>query len=439
MRCHIDEGVGWSMEDPEEAYERRYSIAHMVTSGNMPPWLADSHVQEYIDDLSLEEDVVAVFAAWRDANFPRGEPRPDPDVRPEPVGAFTADLSLAPLPGDAYTPDPSMDNDYRCFIVDWPREEPSYVTGFKMEPGNPGIAHHAVLDIVEPDMVERFRELEEEEEGPGYQCFSGPAVPDRLLEDEDERAAYEARYPGGVQDLLDGIWRLEVWTPGTWGGAFPEGTGVRIEPGSAVAVQMHYFSGNAPPGEVDAGTQIHLQVADRTERRAFVFPQTRVPWLYGEANRSMVILPGESATYEVTDNFDSLRSYAAWVTGVEEERIAALEVHWSHLHMHAFGRSGEITLVDSDGRTETLLSVPRWDFDWQRDFTFTESKVVPRDEMAETALRLRCTYHNSTEKPVFGGFGSLDEMCVNFSYISVWEHAPDTGSTDSSTEPPSKR
>jgi len=50
-----------------------------------------------------------------------------------------------------------------------------------------------------------------------------------------------------------------------------------------------------------------------------------------------------------------------------------------------------ITLVDSDGRSETLLSVPRWDFDWQRDFTFTEPKVVPRDEMAETALRLRST------------------------------------------------
>ena len=105
----------------------------------------------------------------------------------------------------------------------------------------------------------------------------------------------------------------------------------------------------------------------------------------------MLIAPGEQATYEVTHDFEQLRGYAAQLTGVGDERIAALEVHSVNLHRHAFGRSGEITLVDSDGRSETLLSVPRWDFDWQRDFTFTEPKVVPRDEMAETALRLRST------------------------------------------------
>jgi len=64
-------------------------------------------------------------------------------------------------------------------VPDQQRESPGN-TGFKVEPDNPGIAHHAVLNVVEPEMVERFRELEEEEEGPGYQCFSGLALPDRL-------------------------------------------------------------------------------------------------------------------------------------------------------------------------------------------------------------------------------------------------------------------
>ena len=433
MRCHVEEGIGWSMEDPDAVYDMRRLIADVVTSREMPPWLADSHVQEYLNDLSLDEDVVAVFAAWRDAGFPMGEPRPDPDIRPEPVGAVAADLSLELLPDGSYTPNPSMDDDYRCFIVDWPREEPGYVTGFRMEPGNPRIAHHAVVDVVEPEMVERFREFEEAEEGPGYQCFSGPAIPERLLMEEDELAAYEERYPGGLRKLIDRSWRFAVWVPGVWGDAFPEGTGIRIQPGSALAVQMHYFTGHAPPGEADAGTRIHLQTADRVERRAFLFPQTRNEWLRGEANRSMVIPPGESVTYEVTHDFERLAPYidAAEVTGVEKERIAAFEVHSAFLHMHETGRSGEVTLVRPEGRSETLLSVPRWDFDWQREFTFTEPKVVPREEMTETLLRLRCTYHNSTEEPVYGGFGSFDEMCVNFSYIAIREGAPETASTSS--------
>lgn len=439
MRCHTDEGVGWSMENPETAYERRRLIAHMVTSRQMPPWLAEPHVQDYVDDLSLDEDVVAVFDAWRDAGFPKGEPRPDPEVRPEPEGAFAADLSLEMIPDGSYTPDPpepSMDDDYRCFLVDWPREEPGYVTGFRVVPGNLRVAHHTVAYLVEPEMVDRFRELEAAESGPGYQCF-GSAVPDRLLE-EDEREAYESRYPDGVRELNDGSWWLAHWAPGMWGYDFPEGTGIRLEPGSVLAVQMHYYTGDAPgeytgdaAGEADAGTRLDFQVAEQVERPAFYLPQSRNKWLYAEENGSLVVPPGDTSSYELTRDFESLRSYTARITGVEEERIQALEVHSANLHMHAFGHSGEITLVDHDGRPETLLSVPRWDLRWQRDFTFSEPKVVPRDQMGATSLRLRCTYHNPTEEPVHGGFGSFDEMCFNFSYVAVREGAPETASRGS--------
>jgi hypothetical protein len=45
--------------------------------------------------------------------------------------------------------------------------------------------------------------------------------------------------------------------------------------------------------------------------------------------------------------------------------------------MHAFGQSGVITLTDRNGRKETLLSVPRWDLRWQRDFTLVEPRIFP--------------------------------------------------------------
>lgn len=428
MKCHTDEGVGWSMEDPEEAYERHPLIAHMVTSRQMPPWLAEPHIQEYVGDLSLDEDVIEIFAAWRDAGFPRGEPRPDPETRPEPVGAFPADLSMEVIPGGSYTPDQSMEDDYRCFLADWPREEPGYVKGLRVVPGNLRVAHHSVVYVVEPELVDRFRELEQKEERPGYQCF-GNAVPDRILE-EDEREAYEARYPDGVNELQGGHWWLGQWAPGTWKFNFPEETGIRIEPGSALAVQMHYYIPEAP-GEADAGTRLDIKMSEQVEQPAFVYPQSRGKWLNADKNASMIIPPGDTTTYEVTHEFEVLRRYAAHRTGVEEEHIEALEVHSANLHMHAFGLSGEITLVDPDGRSETLLSVPRWDLRWQRDFTFVEPKVVPRDEIEATSLRLRCTYQNPTDEPVYGGFGSYDEMCFNFPYIAVRERAPELASTSS--------
>lgn len=430
IKCHTEEGVGWSMEDPEETYERYPIIAHMVTSRQMPPWLAELHIQEYVGDLSLEEDVIEIFTEWRDAGFPRGEPRPDPDTRPDPEGLFPADLSLELLPGRSYTPDYSMADDYRCFIVDWPLEEPGYVTGFRLAPGNLRLAHHSIAYVVEPELVDRYRELEEEEEGPGYQCF-GNAVPDRLWMDNNELMAYESRYPGGVEELDDGISLLAVWTSGMWGDVFPEGTGILVEPGTALAIQMHYFTGHAP-GEADTDTQLHLQIAERVERPAFFSQLDRMDWLPVFGPPSLIIPPGDTpTTYEVTRNFEFWRSFAADLTDVEEEYIDALEVHSAHLHMHALGRSGDITLIDPVGRSETLLSVPRFDYNWERNFFLTEPKVVPRDEMATTSLRLRCTYHNDTEDTVYGGWGAFDEMCMNFSYIAVQERAPETASMSS--------
>ena len=78
-----------------------------------------------------------------------------------------------------------------------------------------------------------------------------------------------------------------------------------------------------------------------------------------------------------------------------------------------------MSLIDPNGRKETLLSIPRWDLNWQRDFTFVEPKVVPRERFGGTRLVVECAYRNDTDAEVFGGFGSDDEMCFNFSYVAV--------------------
>lgn len=107
------------------------------------------------------------------------------------------------------------------------------------------------------------------------------------------------------------------------------------------------------------------------------------------------------------------------VADVDEDRIKGLEVHAANIHMHSFGHSGNVTLTDEDGRVEVLLSIPQWDLHWQRDFVLTEPKVFARDVLDETHLRVQCTYRNDTEEVVYGGYGSYDEMCVNFAYIAI--------------------
>lgn len=417
MGCHTEDGIGWSMEDAEATYGHAREIAGMVTTRRMPPWLAEPGHQEYVGDLSLDADVIGVVAAWREAGFPKGQARPDskPTTRLA-HASFEPDLSVDLMADASYLPDQAADDEYRCFVAAWPGEARGYVTGFRAVPGNLNVAHHVVVHAIEPGMIDRFEELDRAEEGLGYRCFGG-ALPDRLGERAD-REAYEMRYPDGVRELNRASWWLSHWAPGMDGHVFPEGTGIMLEPGSGLVVQMHYYTVDAP-GESDAGSRLDFQVAEEVERPAFHLAQTRNAWLAGERNGSMVIAPGATATYETTEDLGSLLSYVADVTRVDEAKIRALEVHSANLHMHAFGHSGAITLTDDDGRTETLLSVPEWDLHWQRDFTFAKPKVLERDRLDGASIRVQCTYHNPTDAPVYGGYGSYDEMCFNFSYIAV--------------------
>ncbi|MDT8342184.1 MAG: hypothetical protein RQ751_11790, partial [Longimicrobiales bacterium] len=430
--CHSEDGIAWSMEDPEEAYRRRARIARAVTRRIMPPWLAEPGHQAYVGDLSLDDASVRVLERWAEAGYPRGTPRPDPTPRARHAadggagGAaaharFVPDLSLDVLPAAGYLPDQDASDDYRCFLVEWEEAGSTFVTGFRADPGNRNVAHHVVVYAVEPAMAARFRELEAEEEGDGYQCFGG-ALPDRLGQPE-VRTAYEARYPDGIRELALGNFWLAHWAPGMDGHVFPAGTGIRVGPGSLLVVQMHYYSSNAP-GERDRDTRVDFMTAEAVERPAFHLAQTRNDWLAAARNGTMVIPAGERRTFEVRDNLGGLLGYFARLTGVERERIRGLEIHSANLHMHSFGHSGRVTLRHDTGRMETLLSVPRWDLAWQRDFTFTEPKVFPAEALERVLLGVECTFENPTDEPVYGGYGSLEEMCFNFSYIAVVEGEP---------------
>jgi hypothetical protein len=422
MGCHSANGPGWNMEDADATYERRQLVAAMTLQRLMPPWLAAPGHQEYVGDMSLDEQDLETIRQWRDAGYPRGRRVNDvahTDHRwahGHHAHAFEPDISLEVLPGRSYLPMQHQNDDYRCFVVDWTSPEPGYITGFRARPGNLQVAHHVVVHAVEPSLVERFRELEAAEEGDGYQCFGG-ALPDRLGRRAD-REAYEAAYPGGMRELNRGNFWLAHWAPGMDGHVFPDGTGIRMEPGSALVVQLHYYSRDAP-GQSDAGSRVEFMTQRTVERPAIHFAQTRGEWLVSEQNRSMVVQPGARATYEVSDQLTDLLPLIARLTSVPQDQIAGLEVHAVNLHMHEHGHSGVISLTDGNGRKETLLSIPRWDLRWQRDFTLANPKIFSVQELRGAALNTECTFHNRTSQIVYGGYGSFDEMCFNFAYIAV--------------------
>lgn len=417
--CHSDKSVSFSFENAETTYGYRHAIRRAVKEQRMPPWMAEEGHQLYEDDYSLSKKQRKLIERWAKQGYVKGEEPARASAVPSVVSIdeFKSDISLDVLPPNlSYLPNQEQKDDYRCFVMPWPYKTTKYVTGFKGSPGNQRIAHHLITYAVTPDVAPIFLKLSQDEGGKGYSCFGGP-LPDKLA-DKSVLETFKKRYNTDLDTLNANNYWLSHWAPGMMGYAFPDNTGVKMEPGAAIVVQVHYYSAYAP-GESDQGSVMHYMVKDKVEKPALIYPLSNYDWFGGRQNKSMVIPPGKKSTFYASDSFDKIANLATTILGMPKDDIETMELHSANIHMHSYGLSGETTLLDPDGKKETLLNIPRWDKDWQRDFGLKQPKIISSEDFSGTRLTVECDFINHQDRLIYGGFGSDDEMCFNFSYIAV--------------------
>jgi Copper type II ascorbate-dependent monooxygenase, C-terminal domain len=101
-------------------------------------------------------------------------------------------------------------------------------------------------------------------------------------------------------------------------------------------------------------------------------------------------------------------------------------------HMHLRGKSFTYTARYPDGKNEILLSVPKYDFNWQSVYRLAEPILLPRG----TIIDCEAHFDNSAANPanpdpgrtVVWGEQTSDEMMIGF--IDYYEDTPITmGST----------
>ncbi len=190
---------------------------------------------------------------------------------------------------------------------------------------------------------------------------------------------------------------LVAWAPGDEPMICPEGTALRIPAGAKLVFEMHY----TPYGkEALDQTEVAIRFADgppEREIRNNLFANTRIripPHALHHREEAELVFPRAA-------------------------RIVSL-----FPHMHWRGKSFRYELIYPDGRKETILSVPRWDFNWQTHYTFREPLRVP----AGTRLRAIAHWDNSRYNPynpdpsatVHWGLQTWDEMLVGW-VTYVWE------------------
>ncbi|HSH92881.1 MAG TPA: EF-hand domain-containing protein [Roseimicrobium sp.] len=193
-----------------------------------------------------------------------------------------------------------------------------------------------------------------------------------------------------------------AYVPGTSTQLFPDGFARKLPTGSRLHFQIHY----TPNGKA---TQDQVRIGMRFTPEE---PQ-QIMHVAGIANTFLNIPAGAADHVETA----SLR--------------VPVDVHVSKFmpHMHLRGKAVKYEVTFPDGKTRTLLDVPRYDFNWQLGYTLSEPIRIP----AGSLIKVTAVFDNSANNPanpdptrvVHWGPQTFDEMLLG--YIEYFSPNPDYG------------
>jgi len=192
-----------------------------------------------------------------------------------------------------------------------------------------------------------------------------------------------------VGEGTGGYWAIYV--PGNGSHAYPEGFARKIPAGAKISFQIHYTpSGTAKQERLRLGL-VFAKEAPRYEVKGV-----------GIAHQGIAIPPGAERHIETktrTLDFDM-----------------PLTSFMPHMHVRGSAFSYEVTYPD--GKTETLLDIPRYDFNWQLRYDYKTPKLIPRG----STFKITAVYNNSESnqanpdptKLVKWGPQTVDEMMLGY-------------------------
>ncbi len=343
--CHNDTGIGpFNLMNYEDAYANRYSMEYDIANKIMPPWPPDQDYAPMAHANVLTDDEIALFQAWVAAGAPEGDPMqaPEPPVIETSEGITDPDLVLTT---ELFTV-PSINSDlYKCFVIPTNWGEDKYISGIEVFPNNRNIVHHVLV----------YRNL----------------TNDPIIDDQnDPEIGFECggSIEGGDNDLIG------EWVPGSRPWIMPDGTGIKMQDGANIVMQVHYPDGS--DGQQDFIT-LNIKFSDSPNPREVVQDQT-LDHIADIQNGPLFILPYETKTFHEKYVLPEARTFLG----------VAPHAHLICTRMWSFA-------IKPDGDTVKMVNIPNWDFDWQGLYYYPEPIILP----AGTELHGYARYENTADNP----------------------------------------
>jgi len=334
VTCHRPGEIApMSLLTYEDARPWAKAIRDEISEKNMPPWHADAPKGTFHNERLLSDTDRQTLVAWANGGAPRGDPKDLPPTPTFPEGWSTGvpDVVLEmpeayPLPADGVI-------EYEYFYIPTNFTGPKWVKSIEVRPGNREVVHHVLVFYrAKPDMTRTPVLRPNQKDSMLPQRTQGTHPPRADLRDMPQRL-------------------IATYAPGTNPQVAPPGTAFRLEPGGIIELQMHYTTtGEATTDRTRVGLVFSKEPSPREVRASHFF-------------NAAFTLPAGASDQAVSTDVEFLQDTTVW--GLFP-------------HTHLRGKKWDYKLVLPTGETRPLLSVPRYDFNWQTYYLFREPLQLPK-------------------------------------------------------------
>ena len=397
--CHRPGQIGpFSMLTYKETRPWAKAMKAAIVSRTMPPWLADPRFGDFENDRSLSQTDIDTIVAWVDGGAAEGNPSDAPPPLQWPEGGWQ-------LKPDVVVELPPYEVPARG-VLDWqviafpaPFKEDAWVTSAELVPGSPAVVHHMCYGFQKhqpttPYNTYEWMEVPRDEKGITKNRTDGGAPREGTVVTREAGSKEEKRRQG--RTAIESTIQF-CYLPGLPYEDFRDvDAGFFVPAGSDLIVNLHYTTTGLA---VTDSSKIGFTVAKTRPAKRLLNQAGETSDGAGEASnaRAIAIPPFEG-------------NYAGPLQVTNFSRDIELVRMRPHAHVRA--KSVRYTLIYPDGREETLLSVPRYDFNWQ--LTYKTSKLIPKG----SRISVQFHYDNSTANKynpdpsswVYYGLQSWEEM-----------------------------
>jgi hypothetical protein len=373
--CHRPGEVGpFPLLTYNDVRKKARLIQKVTESRRMPPWHPEPGHGEFRNERRLTDAQIAMIQRWVETGMAEGDPARLPKLPPFPDGWQLGKPDLVVTMDKAFKVPATGRDIYRNFVLPLNLTEDKWVTAIELRPSARTVVHHVLYFL---DTTGRARAKDGQGGQPGY---SGGGF------------SVGARSVGG-------------WAAGRTAEHLPLDLGLPFPKGADLILSTHFH----PSGKVEMEkTTVGLYFAKKKPERTHVVFQA--PPFFGIA-----------AGIDIPAGAKDFRIKAKHKVPVDIDLVTI------HGHAHYVCKSMKAVATLPDGEKKSLISIPKWDFNWQDSYTYKSPVRLPKG----TVIDVELVYDNSAENPanphnppkrIRWGEQSTDEMgSVIFGCVPVDE------------------